>query len=51
VNDEPTDTDLITGHPFTPGRPPQGPDECGYTPNGWTCGFAREEHDDQGGQP
>lgn len=51
---EPTDTGLIIGHPFTPGRPPLRPDECGYDECSCSdsdclpCGYARNDHADRG---
>lgn len=46
--DEPTDHDLIVGHPFWPVR--EGwEDTCGHRdPDGWICGYSRGVHADQG---
>ena len=40
--DEQTSLDLVTDHPFKPGR---WGDICTYVhENGWTCGYAEAEH-------
>jgi sRNA-binding protein len=43
MTDEPTDLDLIVGHPFQPN--PRFRDTCGHEDeDGWLCGFAQAEH-------
>jgi hypothetical protein len=47
MTDEPTDRDVITGHPFQP-HPLQA-EVCGFQHgDGFACGFPRSEHADQG---
>jgi hypothetical protein len=45
--EEPTDTDVIVGHPFQP-HPLQN-EVCGFQHgDGFACGYPREEHVDPG---
>jgi hypothetical protein len=46
---EPTDLDLVTDHPYRPGR---WGDVCVHVhENGWTCGYSRAEHERLKGAP
>jgi hypothetical protein len=47
VTEQPTDQDLIVGHPFQ--GTGQWGDVCEHDDGrGWLCGYSRAEHADQG---
>jgi hypothetical protein len=49
MDDEPTDLDQITDHPFKPATFRDAwPGICGYLVDGLPCGFTRAEHADPG---